>query len=210
MVEHFGVAGRKTVSNKRNDYMGKSSRYTIKTKDMVIEPIDEQDIWEGDWNIIIFNEINEPIQIGRASFAGVKEYGTVPIKVELKEEYRNKKYGTMAFKLLVSFAFGFKNIYEVKAVTDYDNDKCRYALEKAGFVHRSKEGQTETLSVIKPKTTWLGLYLYIGVVCGLVIGIVVANSWVGLALGIVIGLFMGGIMDTAAKKEREKVVGHKV
>jgi len=195
---------------KRNRTMGKRSRYTIITKNMVIEPDDKENVWEGDWTISIFDEMKKQIPIGKASFAGVKEYGTIPVRVELDEEYRNRKYGTEAFKLLVDFAFGFKNIYEVKAETDYENDKCRYALEKAGFVHRSKEGHIETLSIIKPRTTWLGLYLYIGVVCGLVIGIVVANSWVGLAIGIVIGLFLGSIMDTAAKKEREKVVGHKI
>lgn len=190
--------------------MGKKSRYTIKTKNMIIEPDDMENVWEGDWTISIVDEMKKQIPIGKATFAGVKEYGTVPVRVELDEEYRNKKYGTEAFKLLVDFAFGFRNIYEVKAESDVDNDKCRYALEKAGFVYRSKSGQTETLSIIKPKTVWLGLYVYIGVICGLVIGIVIASSWAGLVIGVIIGMLLGGIMDTAAKKEREKVVGHKV
>jgi len=190
--------------------MGKKSRFTIKTKKMIIEPVDEANIWEGDWTITVFDEMKKEIPIGKASFAGLKEYGTIPVRIELDEEYRNQKYGTEAFKLLVDFAFGFRHIYEVKAETEVDNDKCRYALEKAGFVFRSKEGQMETLSIIKPKTVWLGLYLYIGIVCGLVIGVVIASTWAGLAIGVVIGLLLGGVMDTAAKKEREKVIGHKL
>lgn len=190
--------------------MAKKSRYSIVTKSMVIDPVDESNIWEGDWTITVFDDMKKPIQIGTATFAGNKEYGTVPVSITLDEEYRNKKYGTEAFKLLVDFAFGFRNIYEVQAVTERENDKCRYALEKAGFVYRSKEGAMETLSVKKPKSTWMGLYVYIGLLCGLVIGIVISSNWVGLVIGLVIGLFVGGIMDSAAKKEREKVVGHKI
>lgn len=186
--------------------MAGKSKYIIKTRDMVIQPLDEENIWEGDWSITIFDE-KKPIQIGTASFSGEKFAGTVPVSVNLDEEYRNKKYGTLAFKLLVDFAFGFRNIYEVKAETPDDNDKCRFALERAGFVHRSTEKHIETLSIKKPKSSWLSLYLYIGIIVGLVLGMVMNITWAGLAIGIFIGLMFGGIMDNEAKKQREKVTG---
>lgn len=186
--------------------MAKNSRFTIKTKEMLIEPVDEANIWEGDWTITIFDD-KKPIKIGTATFAGEKMYGTIPISVTLDEEYRNKKYGTEVYKLMVGFAFGFRDIYEVKAVTEEENDKCRHALEKAGFVHRNTEHHIETLSITKPKSTWLGLYVYIGIIVGLILGIVVGSTWVGLVIGLVIGLFFGAIMDNEAKKAREKVTG---
>lgn len=189
--------------------MGKKrSTYSIKTKEFLIEPIDVTDIWEGMWNITLLTE-EKPVMIGTATFAGEKLLGAVPIRVELKEGYRNKKYGTEVFKLMVDFAFGFGNIYEVKAETEFENDKCRYALERAGFVHRSMSQGIEYFSITKPKSSWLGLYLYIGIIVGLVLGIVINSTWVGLIIGVVIGLAFGTAMDTAAKKEREKVTGQK-
>jgi len=184
-------------------------KYTIKTKEYLIEPVDESNIWEGEWNITFKPKDESPVQIGKATFAGEKLLGAVPLKVWLEPEYQNKKHGTEVFKLLVDFAFGFGNIYEVTAETDDENDKCRYALEKAGFVHRSTTNHIEKLSIIKPKSVWLSLYVYIGIICGLVLGIVVGSTWVGLAIGIVIGFFIGAAMDANEKKEREKVTGHK-
>lgn len=185
--------------------MGKRKNHTIKTKEMIIEPVNDDDIWEGEWIISIKGE--EWIQIGKASFAGTKASGTVPIEITLDEKYRNKRYGTKAFKLLVEFAFGFKNIYEVEAVTDSENEKCIYALEKAGFVRRKKEGKVETYSIIKPASTWMGLYIYIGIIIGLVIGIVISSMWIGMVIGIAIGFVIGTVLDNEEKKERERITG---
>lgn len=185
--------------------MGKA--YVIKTKEFLIEPVNPEDIWEGLWSITLRGD--EPVKIGTASFAGEKIVGTVPIRVELDEEYRNKKYGTEVFKLMVDFAFGFTNIYEVSAQTELENDKCRYALEKAGFVHRSASHGIEYFSVTKPKSSWLALYLYIGLLVGLALGIILGSVWVGLVIGLVIGLVFGMSMDNVVKKQREKVTGQK-
>lgn len=187
--------------------MGNRKNHTIKTKEMIIEPVNDNDIWEGEWNISIKGE--EWVQIGTASFAGEKVNGTVPVEITITDSYRNKGYGTMAYKLLVDFAFGFRNIYEVKAVTESDNDKCVYALEKAGFVRRNKEGRIETYSIIKPPTTWMGLYIYIGIIIGLVIGIVVSSMWIGMVIGLAIGFIIGTALDNEEKKERERITGSK-
>jgi len=188
--------------------MAKRSRFTIKTKEIVIEPLDESDIWEGEWTITIFAD-NKPVNIGKASFAGEKLLGAVPIKLELEEKYQNKGYGTRVFQLMTEFAFGFKNIYEVKADTSSDNERCVYALEKAGFVRRKKEGREEQYSIIKQQTSWLALYLYIGFIAGILIGIVINIMWAGLVIGLVIGLFIGSMMDVEARKSREKITGSK-
>lgn len=185
------------------------NKYKIKTKEMYIEPMDTNDVWEGKWIIMLTPKDEEAVQIGTASFAGEKANGTIPISVELMTEYQNKGYGTQVYKLMVDFAFGYRNIYEISAQTDRDNDKCVYALEKAGFVYRGREERIVNYSIIKPKTTWLGLYLYIGLICGMILGIVIGALWIGLIIGIVIGVVMGGIMESEAKKAREKITGHK-
>ena len=185
--------------------MGKA--YVIKTKEFLIEPVNPEDIWEGLWSITLRGD--EPVKIGTATFAGEKIAGTVPIRVDLDEDYRNKKYGTEVFKLMVDFAFGFSNIYEVSAQTELENDKCRYALEKAGFVHRSASHGVEYFSITKPKSSWLALYLYLGLLVGLALGILISSIWVGLVIGLVIGLAFGMSMDNVVKKQREKVTGQK-
>lgn len=183
----------------------KKNRFTIKTKEMIIEPVDESDVWEGEWNIIL--RADKPVTIGTASFAGEKMLGAVPVSINLEEKYRNQGYGTLAFKLLVDFAFGYKNIYEVYAVAFADNDACISALEKAGFVRREKNGKTETYSIYKPKTVWLGIYIYIGLIAGLVIGIVINMPWVGLIIGLIIGFILGAILDSDENKKREEALG---
>lgn len=186
----------------------KKNRFTIKTKEMTISPMDESDIWEGDWSISVRYEEGFR-EIGRASFKGDKLLGCIPISMNIEEAYRNKGYATEAFKLMTDFAFGYKNIYELSADIDSDNDACIVAVEKAGFVRRKKEGKLETYSIIKPHTVWLGLYLYIGLIAGLVIGIVINMMWTGLILGLIIGIFIGAGMDYRAKKDRESVTGSK-
>lgn len=185
-----------------------TNKYRIKTKELTIEPPEDGSLWEGDWTLIRKKDrYTEPVCIGKASFRGDKELGTVPITVELDEEFRNKKYGTEVFKLMSDFALGFKNIYEVSAQTQDDNYKCVAALEKAGFVFRNRDGHTETYSITKPGTSWLGLYLLIGLAVGLVLGFVFGNSIVGLIIGLAAGILTGASMDQAASKEREKVTG---
>lgn len=185
--------------------MAKTSRYAIKTKEMIIEPVDDTGIWDCDWTITLRKDT--PVQIGTATFRGEKALGAIPVQVFLDEEYRNRDYGTEIYKLLVDFAFGFRNIYEVKGTTDRENYKCVYALEKAGFVLREKNKNIETYSIKKPKTVWMGLYVFIGIICGLMLGVVLGSSWAGLAIGLVFGLLIGGAMDAAANKERARVTG---
>lgn len=186
--------------------MEKKSSYTIKTTEMLIAPMDDNDIWEGEWIITLRDS---QIPIGKATFKGPKALGAVPLTVELEERYQNKGYGTEVFKALVRFAFGYKNIYEITAKTDRDNDKCIYALEKAGFVYRKVEDHTEDYSIIKPKSAWLGLYLYIGLLIGLALVLVFGGSWVGLIIGLVLGITGGLVMENKEKRDRERVLGRK-
>lgn len=182
------------------------NRYKMKANRFIIEASDETDPWNTPWNI--YTKFDHEL-IGTASFEGEKALGTVPIHVELKENYRNKGYGTEIYRMMVSFAFSHNNVYEVKGVCDSENDKCIYAMEKAGFVYRTKEDHVETYSIIKRKTTWLGLYLVIGFNVGLVLAIVFNSPWVGLAIGMFTCISLGTVMDQKEQKRREAITGKK-
>lgn len=177
----------------------------VKSPKITITPSDEQDLWEKDWNITLTKEPDQ--KIGTVSFRGDKALGTVPIHVELEQAYQNKGYGTECFGMMVAWLFHYGNIYEVKAETDRENDKCVKALKKNGFVMRNNEGRMETYSIMKPKTAWTGLYLFIGIFLGLILGIVISHVLVGMIIGVLIGVSIGLSMDMTANKAREKVTG---
>ncbi len=181
------------------------SKYLLKSPEITIVPSNEDDLWNSDWIISLRGGDKE--QIGTASFAGEKALGTVPLRVELKEGYRNQGYGTEVFRLMVSWAFERKSVYEVTAVTVHENDKCVKALSKAGFIFRSSDGPVETYSVIKQKTSWTGLYVMIGIVIGCLLGVVSGNLWVGFGIGMLACLSIGASMDMGAARYRANVTG---
>ncbi len=179
--------------------------FCLKTDTLSITPSNVQDLWESDWNIAFRK--GEKEQIGTASFAGEKLLGAVPLNVELMPKYRNRGLGTEIIRMMVNWAFLHKNVFEVVSKVEHENDKGVNALQKAGFVYRSKEGNVETYSVIKSKTAWTGAYLVIGIIVGLMLGIVLNILWLGFIIGIVAGLCFGGIMDNNALKYRESITG---
>lgn len=183
----------------------KKKEYWLKSDMITITPSNEKDLWESDW--IIALRKGEREQIGTASFAGEKLLGTVPLKVELAPKYRNCGLGTEAIKMMVNWAFLYRNIYEVVSWVEHENDKGVKALQKSGFVFRSSEDKVETYSILKEKTVWTGVYVAVGIVVGMILGIVLNNAWLGFALGLVFCLCMGTIMDSNASKYRKSVTG---
>ena len=204
MGEHFGngcvLTGERTVTEGMAE-----NEIAVKSKKITVTPSDAQDLWEKDWIITL---VKQPEQkIGTLNFRGEKELGTVPIAIELDPEYQGKGYGTEALSIMTAWLFHFGNIYEIQAFVDRENDKGVKALQKAGYVRRSNEGRMETYSLVKPKTAWTGLYLFIGIFLGLILGLVFSHLVVGLIIGVVIGVAIGLSMDMNANKEREKVTG---
>lgn len=183
-------------------------RTEVSSSILSIVPSDEGALWNADW-IIYLKQEGETTQIGKVSFAGEKEYGEIPFYIELKEEYRNQGYGTQAIRMMTGWAFKHGPVYEITAVTEHSNDKAVRALKKAGFVYREGDRRVETYSMVKPKTNWLGLYVIIGICVGLVLGVVISNSYIGLGIGLVVSVILGGSMDVASRKEREKITGKK-
>lgn len=181
------------------------NRYLLTSSKLIIEAKNQDNPWNDEW-LIMLKEDDKRV-IGSVSFKGNKQRGLVPISMNLDERYQNQGYGTLAFKMMVDWAFLHSDVYEIEAVTEHENDKCICALEKAGFVYRQAENNIETYSIKKPKTTWLGLYIFVGFIAGFLIGIVFANLWLGLVIGLLIGSLLGLNLDAGAKKARQEVVG---
>ena len=180
------------------------NNHVVSSPTLTIKATNESDLWNADWEILLTKEEKK---IGRLTFAGEKVLGTVPLYVELEEEYRNRGYGTEAMIMIVDWLFRFPNIFEVSAEVDRENDKGVKSLKKAGFVYREGEGRMTRYSITKPKTAWTGLYLFIGIFLGLILGIVLSHIVAGLIAGVVIGVSIGLSMDQAANKERERITG---
>lgn len=182
------------------------SKYIITSPQIKIVATDESDPWNKDWDIFL---TKKETKIGKLTFAGEKALGTVPLYVELDEEYRNKGYGTKAIIMIVDWLFHFKNVYEVSCEVDRENDKGVKSLRKAGFINRDGEGGGRMVhyTITKQRTGWTGLYLFLGIAVGLVLGIVLQHPIAGMIAGVVIGISIGLSMDVKANKEREKVTG---
>ena len=182
-------------------------KYLLKSSKIVIEHSNEQDLWNADW-IISFAK-GEKHRIGKASFAGEKALGTVPLYVELEEEYQDQGYGTQVIRMMVDWAFRHPNVYEVKAEAEHENDKAVKALGKAGFVYRSEDKHIEQYSVTKNKSAWTGLYVMIGIFLGIFLGIVLSSPKLGMGIGLVVSVGIGIALDNGEKHRREQVTGKK-
>ncbi len=184
-------------------------KYDYKSGNMLIRPTDEENIWECDWDIFLLTD--EMTRIGKLSFAGKKERGTVPISIELIPLYRGRGNGTSALRMAREWAFLHKNIYEVEAYVDRDNEDCIGALIRANFIYRSdptiEKTDLERYSVVKPKSTWLGLYIIIGVTAGVILGLVIDIPWAGMVGGLGLAVAIGSYMDAKEKRQRLKVTG---
>ena len=205
-MRYTEIGDKNGIVGSKGSIMGKVKKYHLKTVDFTITPADENDLWETEWNIELRSDAE---RIGTVSFAGEKARGTVPFTIELSESYRNRGYGTEAIRMMVDGAFLHRNVYEVTAVTEHENDKAVHALEKAGFVYRSREGKTEYYSITKQKTSWLGLYVCIGILVGMILAIVLGSAPIGMLLGILICVAIGVGMDASENKARERVTGEK-
>ena len=186
----------------------KKAGFILKDRDILIIPRDEEKLWDAPWDIIRNDDEKE--KIGIVSFEGEKEMGAVPITIEIFENYyRNRGFATLALRMMTEWAFSFKNVFEIKAVTKHENSAAIAALQKAGFVYRTHEHETEYYSIIKQKTSWTGLYLIIGIVAGLIVGFVFSNQWLSLAVAIIVGLVVGSSLDAKENAYRKSITGKK-
>lgn len=185
------------------------NKYLLKSDKILVKPQNEEDLWGTAWDILLNEGDNR--KIGYISFEGEKYSGTIPISVELDEYHRDKGYGTRAIRLMTDWAFLHSNIYEVETFTDPENDAYIFALEKAGYVYRGHmDDGKDRYSKEKQPTSWLGLYVVIGIAVGAALGIVIDIPWVGIVVGLFAGIVIGRYMDSQVVSAREKVTGKNI
>ncbi len=187
-------------------------KFGYKSGDMMVKPTNEEDIWNSKWDIYL-KIGGDDTRIGWVSFEGPKEKGTIPISMELLPLYRHRGHGPNVLKMMREWAFLHGNIYEISAECPNDNTDFIHALQKAGFVYREgssvKAGAMERYSVTKQRSSWLGLYILIGVVGGIILGIALGHIWVGFVVAMFAGIVIGISMDAAENKKRRDVTGKK-
>ena len=180
--------------------------------ELMVKPVDENNIWNCKWDVFLLKE-SDTERIGWVSFEGTKERGTVPISIEIEPLYRHRGHGTAVLKMMREWAFFHRDIFEIKTQVSNEDTELIHALERAGFVYREglsiESGTIETYSITKQKTSWTGLYIIIGLIAGMILGLVLSNMWGGLAISIFFALAFGIGMDLSEKKWREKVTGKK-
>jgi len=178
----------------------------LKGNKIFIEPSNVEKPWDEPWNIHVNG--GEKEIIGQVSFAGEKAAGCVPISIEIPDiHYRNRGFGTEALRLMTEWAFYHRNVFEIKTESLHENSAYIMALQKAGFVYRGGTREVEQYSILKQKTSWTGIYIFIGIIAGLIMGFLFGNSWAGLGIGIFIAVVLGTSMDFKEKKYRESVIG---
>ena len=186
-------------------------KYGFRSGDLMIRPVNEENLWEEKWDIILVP--NGDTRIGWFSFAGKKERVTVPIQIELEPLYRHRGYGTAALKMIREWAFLHKDIFEIEAVVSNEDKDTIHALERAGFIYREgstvETGAMEKYSITRQKTSWLGIYIVIGIFAGMILGIALGYIWVGLGISVFLGIVLASYLDYQEKKWREHITGKK-
>lgn len=188
-----------------------AKNYEYKSGNLIARATDENNIWDSKWDVFLVDKDNDNTKIGWVSFEGEKYAGIVPISVEIEKSFRGRGFGTAVFKMMKEWAFLHSNIYVVEAFADKENAALISSLEKSGFVYREgqsiEKGGVEKYSVIREKTSWLGLYFIIGIIVGVLLGIVIGSVWIGFAISMIIALSIGFVMDHNENKKREEMMG---
>lgn len=185
--------------------------YSIKADELVLTPdkgADEyKSVWEVVWNI---NERKDEKRfVGKIWFSGEPERGVVELNFDIEPRFKERDYAREALRAIVEWVFAKRDLYEIKTTVSTEEEDKIDAIERVGFVLRMANKEVEHYSVVKPRTTWMGLYIVIGVITGMALGIVLGSVIVGVAIGIVIGIITGALLDGKSNMDRSRVTGEK-
>ena len=145
--------------------------------------------------------------VGDACFKGAPENAETEIGYGVLADYRGKGYATEAVGALTEWAFSASEaLYYVTAETDPDNAASQRVLEKNGFVPTGEQGEEgPRYEKERPETSWLAIYLSIGLCLGVAIGTSLGNLALGIPIGMGLGLAVGTSLDKKAKDALTKV-----
>lgn len=160
-------------------------------------------LWYTEWRVDL-RETGEPV--GGLGFKGPATNGEVEIGYGIDEAHRGKGYATEAAKVLVEWALSQEPVYFVTAETTPDNAASKRVLEKLGFSPTGTNGEEgPRFEKERPATSWMSVYLCLGMSVGLALGTANDNTGIGMSLGMCLGVALGASLDSADKKRRAAI-----
>jgi len=170
-----------------------NSLFPIETKHFSIRPQNEEKPLEEKWNVCLKD--GDQKKVGNISFEDAVLHGELQISVMLEPEFNKADYNKEIFFAMSNFAFQSDNVREISTKCNYEEENRVRGLEKAGYVRRETIDGIHHYSIKKQKSSWTGVYVFVGLIAGFIIGITVSNLWMGTAIGVVSGIIVGFLMD---------------
>ena len=175
-----------------------NSIFPIETKHFFIKPTSEEKPLEEEWSVSLKD--GDQKKIGSICFEDAVLHGELQIKVTLDPDFDKVDYNREVFFSMSNFAFQSQEVREISTKCRYEEENRVRGLEKAGYVRRETVDGIHHYSIKKQKSSWTGMYMFVGLISGFIIGITVSNLWMGTAIGVVTGAIIGYLMD---KRENE-------
>ncbi|MPM42173.1 hypothetical protein SDC9_88836 [bioreactor metagenome] len=126
----------------------------------------------------------------------------------IDEAYRNQGYAAEALQKMCEWAFSQENVYYIQAKIESDpiNIPSKKVLVKCGFIKTgSEEEKAELLFELeKPKSSFVSIYMCLGLSIGMYIGTSFDNIAIGMCIGISIGVALGAALDESDKNKRKR------
>ena len=72
---------------------------------------------------------------------------------------------------------------------------------------KTKRLLLKPMSMEKPKTSWMTVYMCFGISIGMALGSLMGNISVGMCYGVAAGVLLGTAMDASEKKRRAEILG---
>lgn len=160
-------------------------------------------LWNTPWKMI---SKQTGQMMGDLCFKGAPRKGTVEIGYGLEKEYEGQGYMTEAVGAMLDWAFAQKDVYAVEAETAPDNGASQRILEKHKFTPAGQGAEGPRFRREKPETSWMSVYMCLGLSIGLSLGSANDNMAVGMSLGMGVGVCIGMLMDSQEKKHRQAVL----
>lgn len=167
----------------------------------------ENGIWYTCWDIALKHD--EKQSIGVVYFDGPAEYGIVKLSFACENRYKWERVIADALRLVSEWALVQDGVYEIDTYIPTSEDGYIRNAERADFIYREEVDGIEFYSKEKPPSSWMGLYLFIGLIAGFIVGYVFSSMIIGMAVSVIAGILVGGILDQKETVARENVTGQK-
>lgn len=158
-------------------------------------------LWNTNWQIVLKDENKSIGSIGFRGTANEKHEAEVGYGID--REYRNQGYAAEALKAICEWAFS-QNVYYIQAQTEPDNEPSKKVLGKCGFAQVGDGDEGLLFELEKPATSWISVYMCLGMSVGLVIGLSFNNMATGMCIGLSVGVALGAGLDAEDKKKRKR------